>query len=544
MVAQITPLRLLILFAFVASLAALVAMSSEPHGSEAISFNPTGSGCLDDPDTVDPDPLVLGSPNECDGNNTPGAAAAITTTFGITAPDSNFGAVVGFTPPDWGVKAGGDVPDGTLAAQLTSLAVLGLINNACSNMVRVDFDMLDATLDMGTQVDFDDQWELVGGLPRGVVEYPDYLTRVLVSNTDDPTSTVTPYARYYGQTNVSGVDVSLSFVLYEPGVTLRGTTFAKQLGYPSVTVLQAGPDPEIDPAPNAITDFCSPLQVSTTTFESVRTNPAADGSYVFINFAQSQRDADNDGHENGLDPCPFDPNPDWDPRSNSYTGDTDRDRMPDNCDSDPNNNVGPAPDGRTHDEDGDAYQNSQDNCPKVGNSEGIDHAYAKGPDNQADGDNDGIGDACDPNPDTADGEVTTVCKTSVIDIGAGGTPRPRPHSRRGPHVLLTLRHRHRHRHFRWPDSYSGPRRRRRWRRRWRRRRYRRPDLRYWQPFADEHRRAHVGSRADGSGYRRHPRLRRVRRRPQPAPPVSCSPNRNERWGLPAWSPLRFWRSSP
>jgi hypothetical protein len=163
---------------------------------------------------------------------------------------------------------------------------------------------------------------------------------------------------------------------------------------------------------------------STTTFSSVRTNPDEDGDFVFINFAQSQRDADGDGHENSLDPCPYFPNPDWDPRSNNYPGDQDRDRLPDDCDPRPDVNAGPIGTGLIHDEDGDAYQNSQDNCPFVGNSAGIASANAKGTDNQQDEDNDGIGDACDEHPGDADadGLQTTTCLTSVISIGAGGTP--------------------------------------------------------------------------------------------------------------------------
>jgi hypothetical protein len=421
MVAKMTPLRLLIMLSSLAMLVGIASLAASHDSGEAVTFNPHATVCLDDPATVDPDPLVLGSPNECDGNNAAGAAADITTTFGINKPDSNFGAVVGFTPTDWGVKKDSDVADGTLAAQLTSLAVLGLINNACTNMVRVDFDMKEATTNMASTVTFEDQWEESGGLAAGVTKYPDYLTRVLTTEVNG-SEVPQPRARYYGQTSVSGVDVSLNFVLYEPGVRLRGTTFAPQLGYPSVTVLQNIGDPEPIPAPSAITDFCSPLETSTTTFKVVRSNPAADGSYTFVSFTQSQRDADNDGIENGMDSCPTIKNPGWDPRDNGYPGDRDHDRLPDNCDDLPDDLVGPPPNGRTNDHDGDGYYNAQDNCPLARNSKDIENALASGDNNQADRDFDGIGDSCDTNPDTADGEPITRCLATVVDIGAGGTP--------------------------------------------------------------------------------------------------------------------------
>jgi hypothetical protein len=82
----------------------------------------------------------------------------------------------------------------------------------------------------------------------------------------------------------------------------------------------------------------------------------------FYQYAVSQRDYDNDGIENGLDPCPSDPNPGWDPRvpNNLSGGDGDADGLPDECDP----SVGP-----NNDEDGDGWQNRIDNCPTVPNSD-------------------------------------------------------------------------------------------------------------------------------------------------------------------------------
>jgi hypothetical protein len=159
----------------------------------------------------------------------------------------------------------------------------------------------------------------------------------------------------------------------------------------------------------------------------VRTNPP-DGLYNFVTFAASQRDADGDGIENLLDPCALDKNPNWDPRlqpgslvnpNPDYKGDTDLDGLPNECD--------PEPDTQSHhdaggvfDEDKDRYGNRADNCPLHANSKG--QLGGTGADNQEDTDFDGIGDLCDPNPQTADGESMEVCLVSQVKIGAGGPP--------------------------------------------------------------------------------------------------------------------------
>jgi hypothetical protein len=434
--------RLLFVLMAVAALASAVVFVTATR-TDAATFNPFGSACLDDETSVDPDPFSDGSANECDGNNAPGAASSITTTFGVGSSDSNFGAVVSFTPPEWGVALDADITDGTQVARLTSKAVLGLLNSSCSTSLPVGFDMLEATTDQSDTVlfnepnksaDFDkEQFEVVNGLPRGVTQYPDYLLRILWAADED--TPLQPISRLYGQTLVSGVPVSLNFAIFEPGTTIRGDTLDPALGYPSVTVLNNGGDPDIAPAPSAITDFCSPLLTSTTTYGSpdgqdFRTNPDADGTYNFIVYTASQRDADDDGFENGLDTCPYTPNPDWDPRAEAapgqpFPGDTDRDGLPDNCDPLPNDPNNPGV-GAVNDHDGDNYYNRQDNCPLVQNNLGIDYFVQGGDTNQGDEDMDGIGDECDehPNDADADGLQTIVCVVSEVVIGSGGTAPP------------------------------------------------------------------------------------------------------------------------
>ena len=401
------------------ALAALLVMSSR---GQAQSFNPTSTYGVSD--------------------STPGASADIESTFSIPAPDLMYANIINFTPPEWGVYRDDDVPDGAWIADLSANATLGLIGDRCSNRLGVGFHMLDATTDRTTQVPFNDQFDIgPDGLPLGVTRYPDYLTRIFK---DPEGATLTPIARMYGQTDVAGVEMSLNFVLFEPGIVFKTPagdtiTMDSRLGYVSATVLQAAGDPDTEANPNdnnVISDFCSPLGTSTTTFAvsrdnpdtaadeggfPVRTNPDA-GTYNPVVYAISQRDADGDGIETGMDPCPTIANPNWDPRLRTmdpaYAGDADKDSLPDECDPDDNDRGCNA--GGLWDHDCDMYGNRADNCPLVANS--ADQPGGSGSDNQEDSDSDGIGDQCDPNPTTPDGQRFEVCLVSIVDIGGGGLP--------------------------------------------------------------------------------------------------------------------------
>ena len=409
------------------TLLALVALLARAdHAGAAATFNPEGAACLDNEATVDPAPLIPGNAGECDGDSAAGAVSGVTTSFNLPEGDVNFAATVNFLPPQWGVTAGDQIQDGAIVGQLDAQATLGLIGGSCSSTLFPLFVLVDATVDTtGTQTTFDEQFVIQGnGLPRGVTQYPDYVNRVL--------SNVQPRARLYGQTTVSGVKVSLNFVILEPGTTIvtptRSLTTDPALGYPSVTILQDAGDPDNDPEPNAITDFCSLLNVSTITYGKTqdfpslggggvnfRTNPSAAGKYNAVNFAAAQRDADNDGKENSLDPCPLNADT-WDARVGSFgapqAGDSDGDRIPDVCDESPNDASAVI------DIDSDGYQNTGDNCPQEKN--GVPQT------NQSDDDNDGIGDICDPHPTDPDteGALKVLCVVSPIQVGTGGAAAP------------------------------------------------------------------------------------------------------------------------
>ena len=431
------PRSSLVVAVLVASIAAFLGHDS----AAATTFEPSSSASL--------------------ANNTPGANSDITIDFGIDKPDSIFGAVIAFTPEEFSTGQEANVPIGALAAKLTSTATLGLVNNACSTPLPVSFDMIAASTDINDILPnayginagrnpgaADDQFDAVDGLPLGVKKYPDYLARILV---DSNGTTLKPRARLYGQTLVSGTDVSLNFAQFDPGTNIKDTQLDPALGVPSVTVLQNVTDPGALMSPNPITDFCTPLITSTNVFAlskdnpntaaneggaPLTVNPASDGTFNFVLFAASMRDADEDGIENFLDTCPLDGNPDnFDPRNPDSPGDDDLfvgvsspDGIPNVCDPTPNANL------PVSDADQDFYANRGDNCPTKANgiSPGSDGVIGTaddrliGPDNQKDSDNDFIGDACDPNPNTADGHIHFVCSVTSGDVGAGGTAPPAP----------------------------------------------------------------------------------------------------------------------
>jgi hypothetical protein len=161
----------------------------------------------------------------------------------------------------------------------------------------------------------------------------------------------------------------------------------------------------------------------------VRQNPAAPGPYTFNIVAASQRDADSDGLENSLDVCALDFNPDWNPHilttPANLNEDDDGDGLPNVCDPAPNTKSGISPTGCSagivgDDEDKDCFANRADNCPndkQLKDNNAPPDATVNTPD-IVDGDYDGIGDACDPNPTVVNGEFQGFCIEFTLDVGA------------------------------------------------------------------------------------------------------------------------------
>jgi hypothetical protein len=321
-----------------------------------------------------------------------GFASDLTVDYSIPGTDVNFAAVIAFIPPDWEITPGDQIPIGAPVGHLDSVATLGLVNGACNTELPVPFDFLNATLDTSQVVSFLDtdantipdfaEDKNGDGLKDAVDKWPDFLSRLYPG--------LEPIRRAAGVTDVAGQPVLLQFLVFEPGTTvIPGFPNDPALGYPSVTVLQNIGDPEADPMPGAITDFCTPLTSTNTSFGVVPAsggsaagmvllrNPAEPGTKRFSVASFGLWDADGDGFENLLDTCPFNPNVGNPKIPNS--GDADGDGLDAACDPDDNT--------FNDDQDGDGYVNRQDNCPLVANGQAQD--------NQKDQDRDQIGDACD-----------------------------------------------------------------------------------------------------------------------------------------------------
>jgi hypothetical protein len=349
----------------------------------------------------------------------PNTPSDYTVTFGVPEGNVNFAGVVAFIPSDWGIIAGDAIEDGTPVGMLTADATLGLVNGSCSQKVPVEFEMYDASLDESETVSFEDLDEdltrdfaennIDPDIPDSVFLYPDFIPRVFDEGQQ-------PVRRSAGVSIVAGTPVLLQFLIFPPGTFINENIPSDaELGYPSVTLLQNIGDPNIVPAPGVITDFCSPLTSVNQSFGGDASAPLyvnpQDGTYTFTVISAGQRDADNDGYENGLDTCPFEPNI-GNPRVPN-DGDLDSDGLDAVCD--PNDD--PVTGGTNSDEDGDGYLNRQDNCPLIANGERDEATTGNQAEDEDPGD--GIGNPCDTNPTEFDGELIIETREVEVTIGAG-----------------------------------------------------------------------------------------------------------------------------
>lgn len=292
------------------------------------------------------------------------AGVASTVTVDVAVPDRSFPRLLAIDiPKAWNISAWRNTPGETVGVLRSDLQI-GLANGPCNVPVHAEFRLLSALPDGSTvstahqahpgvpDVYADDN---SNGLPDGVDRVPEFLTTFPLPGA--------PYARAYGQSNVSAFPVFIDLVTRDLGDD----------GFRMYFVLN---DPNFHS--NVVTATCSPLHTVLTLFgtspgpqrgEALLHNPAA-GDYRWQVRVAPPVDTDNDGIDNGLDNCMEVPNP--------GQADRDEDGLGDVCD--------PSPDENQHagDEDGDGWLNRADNCPLESNAENVDANFNF------------IGDTCDP----------------------------------------------------------------------------------------------------------------------------------------------------
>jgi hypothetical protein len=342
-----------------------------------------------------------------------GANADVTMTFDIPPENLLFDSLIMFYPPQWGIAAGDDVDVGTVVGGFSMDSTHGLLNGACSNDLSASCEVLNSAWSplSGIIIDPDDMFDPVcpGGQERAVCQWPDFLSELFPD--------LTPRARYYCHAGSSVVNI----LVFEPGTGLYGVDFPASWGYGSVTVVNDPTASDGTPTPSPITASCSPLSITETIYGAadgvaLRTNPSvAPGDFIIPNtfrvWSRGAPDGDGDGYENAIDTCPFDVNVDGSP--GTPAGDPDGDGIDSACDPHPAAACWPGAPGLFNDCDGDSFYNRGDNCPLIANA------------NQADADNDRVGDACDPDPDDPYGYPGQDF-TSELDVDISGPAGPTP----------------------------------------------------------------------------------------------------------------------
>jgi hypothetical protein len=200
------------------------------------------------------------------------STADVETIFDIKVGHSNYANTrTVLASPAFNIAMDASIPNGAFIGNLTTLATLSLLNAPCVSAIPVTIPFFDATTDVTNTIDWTGDGSNLtvdtdgNGLADGIDKYPSFLNIMFNSQK--------PLARYYGYTVATGtVPTQLNFVIFAPGV-LAGTTSAPgmpkpdqemnaSLGYINYVALN-NPAPGQPAAPATISDVCTPLNVTT-----------------------------------------------------------------------------------------------------------------------------------------------------------------------------------------------------------------------------------------------------------------------------------------
>ena len=268
--------------------------SAVPGGGVAVPFHPAATVALDDAR----------------------GGVASTVTIDVTIPDASFPRLLAIdVPKAWDISGWRGAPGEAIGTLVSDLHI-GLANGPCNVPVHAEFRLLSAAADgptvstlHQTRPPFPDMYvdNDGNGLPDGVDRVPEFLTTFPLPGT--------PYARAYGQSNVSSFSVFIDVVTRDLG----------DGGHRMYFVLN---DPNYHSG--SVTATCSPLHTVLTLFGAsagpargapLLHNPASAGDYAWQVRAAPPIDTDGDGIDNGLDNCTETPNADQADRDGDGLGD-------------------------------------------------------------------------------------------------------------------------------------------------------------------------------------------------------------------------------
>jgi hypothetical protein len=285
--------RLLVGCFLSAALAFLLLLSS---GSkvEATTFKVNYSGSLS---CAGLDGIVGNADDSCTAGtqNNPGATADLKTIFEIPTANprhANFTSIDTFgVPVSWWLALDSNIDNGAYVGTLYARSTLSILNGTCTTPynVNVTIPLYDCSTDITDTI----TWDVpsgginltadvapANGLPDGCDHFP---THALL-DPDGPfvdanhngicdagdtgcKPPLQPRARAYGYTNViaDAPPTQINFVFYDPGqlslMTAPESYMGDSLGYANFVIMD---NPSAPVTPSAISEFCTPLDTTTT----------------------------------------------------------------------------------------------------------------------------------------------------------------------------------------------------------------------------------------------------------------------------------------
>ena len=151
-------------------------------------------------------------------DNTTKANADLFSRFGVDKepwPSLMYDVQVSFTPNEWGMAKGEDIPIGAFVGTLDAVSNVGLIGtNPCgSTTLKPHFDLMNCTLDKSETVTYLEQFNNRATIADGCTKWPEFLDQLFPGMT--PIARMGDMILYMG-----GQKISMNFLIFPPGTSL------------------------------------------------------------------------------------------------------------------------------------------------------------------------------------------------------------------------------------------------------------------------------------------------------------------------------------